>query len=66
MAGIKLPEETPSFIKKPSDVMDWLKDLASGYLQVGSGRTLGHGIVRARWSGKKTTKSRPAGKSSKK
>ena len=66
LAGVNLPAETPSFIKKPSDVMDWLKDLASGYLQVGSGRTLGHGIVRARWSGKKTTKGRPAGKTSKK
>jgi CRISPR-associated protein Cmr4 len=65
MVGINLPAETPSIIKKPSDVMDWLKDLASGYLQVGSGRTLGHGIVRAHWSGK-PTKSRPARKPSKK
>ena len=47
LAGVNLPAETPSYIKKATDLTDWVKDLASGHLQVGSGRTLGHGIVRA-------------------
>jgi CRISPR-associated protein Cmr4 len=62
LAAVNFPEEAPGFIKKPSDVIHWVKGLASGCLQVGSGRTLGHGIVRTCWTGKKTAKGRRASK----
>lgn len=51
-AGVNLPDQPPSYIAQASDLRDWLKKLASGRLQIGAGRTLGHGIVRVRWTGK--------------
>lgn len=66
MAGANLPAEPPSYLKKGSDLIDWVRGLVPGHLQVGSGRTLGHGIVRVRWTGKKTPRPRrssPASKS---
>ena len=48
---------------------DWSTGSAAwlpGSLQIGSGRTLGHGLVRVRWTGKTTTPARkrsPAKKS---
>ena len=52
-AGFNLPEQPPGYISKASNLSDWLKGLVPGHLQVGAGRTLGHGIVRVRWTGKK-------------
>ena len=62
MAGVNLPEQPPGYIKKATDLTDWVKGLVQGHLQVGSGRTLGHGIVRARWAGQKATRARRTGK----
>ncbi len=64
-AGANLPDQPPSFITKASQLTDWLKGLVPGHLQVGSGRTLGHGIVRVRWTGKKAHRTRPSARTSK-
>jgi len=37
----------------PADVLGWVRGLAPTYLQVGGGLTLGKGIARLRWTGKK-------------
>jgi CRISPR-associated protein Cmr4 len=51
LIGVNLPEDPPAWIKKATDLLDWVRGLAPAYLQIGSGRTLGHGIVRVRWTG---------------
>ena len=51
-SGANLPERPPAGIKKATDLIDWVRGLAPGYLQLGSGQTLGHGIVQVRWTGK--------------
>jgi CRISPR-associated protein Cmr4 len=53
LIGARMPEPPPKEIKKASDLTDWVRGLAPGLLQLGSGRTLGHGLVRIRWTGKK-------------
>ena len=53
LVGANLPETPPKEIKKAADLVEWVRRLAPGALQLGSGRTLGHGIVRGRWTGKK-------------
>ncbi|MEA2499989.1 MAG: CRISPR-associated protein Cmr4 [Actinomycetota bacterium] len=58
LVGANLPEAPPGFLKKAADLIDWVRGLASGHLQVGSGRTLGHGLVRVRWTGKKVARTR--------
>ena len=40
-------------LKTPAAALDWVKGLAPSYLQVGAGKTLGRGLVRLRWTGKK-------------
>ena len=65
-AGVNLPDQPPSYITKASNLTDWLRGLVPGHLQVGSGRTLGHGIVRVRWTGKKASRTRQSTKPSKK
>jgi CRISPR-associated protein Cmr4 len=56
LVGANLPETPAKEIKKAADLVDWVRRVAPGSLQIGSGRTLGHGIVRARWTGKKLVK----------
>ena len=46
-SGPICPTHPPSGIKKATDPTDWVRGLAPGYLQLGSGQTLGHGIVRS-------------------
>jgi len=58
LVGANLPEAPPSWIKKATDVTDWVRGVAPRYLQLGGGQTLGHGIVRVRWTGKKITRAR--------
>ncbi len=53
LVGTDMPESPAKEIKKASDLTDWVRGLAPDTLQLGSGRTLGHGIVRVRWTGKK-------------
>jgi CRISPR-associated protein Cmr4 len=65
LAGVNLPDEPPGYIKKAADLTGWVRGLVQGHLQVGSGRTLGHGIVRVRWAGQKPTRARRASKPSK-
>ncbi len=52
LVGANLPESSPAWIKKATDVTDWVRGLAPRYLQLGAGQTLGHGIVQIRWTGK--------------
>ena len=66
LVGVNLPEYPPAGIKDAAGLVDWVRGLAPGSLQIGSGRTLGHGLVRVRWTGKTTTPARkrsPAKKS---
>ncbi len=56
--GVNLPDAPPGWIKKATDLIDWVRGLAPGYLQMGGGQTLGHGIVRVRWTGKKLARAR--------
>jgi len=65
-AGVNLPDQPPSYITKATQLTDWLKGLVPGHLQVGAGRTLGHGIVRVRWTGKKAPRTRQSAPPSKK
>jgi len=67
LAGANLPEEPAPVpgIKKPADIIDWAKGLAPHYLQLGGGQTLGHGIVRLRWSGKKLARRRKGARAKK-
>ena len=65
-AGVNLPDQPPSYITKASNLTDWLRGLVPGHLQVGAGRTLGHGIVRVRWTGKKAPRTRQSAQPSKK
>jgi CRISPR-associated protein Cmr4 len=66
LVGANLPEAPdggaapplPGKMKKAADILDWIKGLAPVHLQLGSGQTLGHGIVRVRWTGKKTVRAR--------
>ena len=65
LVGADMPESPAKEIKKASDLTDWVRGLAPDVLQLGSGRTLGHGIVRVRWTGKKLVRAgrkRPAKK----
>ncbi len=64
--GVNLPEDPPSYITNAFKLSDWVRGLVPGHLQVGSGRTLGHGIVRIRWTGKKEPRTRQGAKSGKK
>jgi CRISPR-associated protein Cmr4 len=64
--GVNLPEQPPSYIAKASDLSDWIKGLVSGHLQVGAGRTLGHGIVRVRWTATSAPQTPKRARSSKK
>jgi CRISPR-associated protein Cmr4 len=52
LVGANLPDAPPGWIKQATDLIAWVRGLAPGLLQIGSGRTLGHGIVRIRWTGK--------------
>jgi len=61
LVGANLPEAPPAFLKKATDVTDWVRGLVPAYLQIGGGRTLGHGIVRVRWTGKKPARARKGG-----
>ena len=54
--GPTCPRHPAKEIKKAADLTDWVRGSAPGSLQLGSGRTLGHGIVRVRWTGKKPAK----------
>jgi CRISPR/Cas system CMR subunit Cmr4 (Cas7 group RAMP superfamily) len=54
--GANVPDVAPKEIKKAADVSEWVRRLVPSSLQLGSGRTLGHGIVRVRWTGKKATR----------
>jgi len=45
-------------LKAPAAALDWVKGLAPSYLQVGAGKTLGRGLVRLRWTGKKVVRAR--------
>ncbi len=65
-AGVNLPDQPPTHITKASNLTDWLRGLVPGHLQVGAGRTLGHGIVRVRWTGKKASRSRQSAATGKK
>ena len=58
LVGANLPEAPPAWIKKATDVIDWVRGLAPGHLQLGGGQTLGHGLVRVRWTGKKIARAR--------
>jgi len=60
LVGVNLLETPPPGIKKASDVTDWVRGLAPGHLQMGGGQTLGHGIVRVRWTGKAPARARRA------
>lgn len=51
-------------LKGPADVLGWVRGLAPTHLQLGSGLTLGRGIARLRWTGKKPT--RASGRKTKK
>ena len=65
LVGANLPDAPAKEIKKAADLIEWVSRLAPVSLQLGSGRTLGHGIVRVRWTGKKlakTTRKAPAKK----
>src|SRR5262249_31905371 len=56
LVGANLPEgPLPGKMKGAADVIDWVMGLAPTHLQVGGGQTLGHGIVRVRWTGKKVS-----------
>jgi CRISPR-associated protein Cmr4 len=56
LVGVRWPEAqagpAPPF-KSPAEALGWVQGLAPGPLQLGSGLTLGHGLVRLRWTGKK-------------
>jgi CRISPR-associated protein Cmr4 len=64
-AGGKRPAVLAGKIKTPADAIEWVKGLAPTYLQLGSGKTLGHGIVRVRWTGKKRAAARGGRKAKK-
>ena len=55
----------PGKMKKAADILDWVKGLAPVHLHLGGGQTLGHGIVRLRWTGKKVVQARRAKKKGK-
>jgi CRISPR-associated protein Cmr4 len=60
LVGVRLSEPTPAaaVFKTPAEALAWVKGLAPTFLQLGGGQTLGRGIVRLRWTGKKPA--RPA------
>ena len=66
LAGANLPEAPagaaapplPGKMKKAADILAWVKGLAPTHLQVGGGQTLGHGMARLRWTGKKVVRAR--------
>jgi CRISPR-associated protein Cmr4 len=62
LVGVNLPDPLPAGIKDAPGLIDWVRRLVPGTIQVGSGRTLGHGIVRARWTGLSQPPARPASK----
>jgi CRISPR-associated protein Cmr4 len=49
LVGVRAGEVTGQF-KKPAEALSWVQGLAPTLLHVGSGQTLGHGIVRLRWT----------------
>lgn len=59
------PSPLPGKMKKAADILDWVKGLAPVHLQVGGGLTVGHGIVRVRWTGKKVTRAGRASRAKK-
>ena len=61
LVAANLPETPPKEIKKAADLIEWVRRLAPAVLQLGSGRTLGHGIVRVRWTGKAPARARRKG-----
>jgi CRISPR-associated protein Cmr4 len=66
LVGANLPDSPAKEIKKAADLTEWVRRLAPVSLQLGSGRTLGHGIVRVRWTGKKLAKTAAKGSAKKK
>jgi CRISPR-associated protein Cmr4 len=55
LVGVRWPGEAgplPPF-KSPAEALGWVQGLAPGPLHIGGGVTLGHGLVRLRWTGKK-------------
>jgi CRISPR-associated protein Cmr4 len=65
LVGVNLPETLPTGIKKAADLLNWVHGLAPAYLQIGSGRTLGHGIVRVRWPAKPVAAKAPKSRAKK-
>jgi CRISPR-associated protein Cmr4 len=65
LVGANLPEPAPAKVKKAGDVLDWVKGLAPAALQLGGGQTLGHGLCRLRWTGKKGVRARRGGRAKK-
>lgn len=72
VAGVDLPTTAegeaaplPGKMKKPADILDWVKGLATAHLHIGHGHTLGHGIVRVRWTGKQPGKPKRASRAKK-
>ncbi len=73
LVGAKLPEAPegaatpplPGKMKNAADILDWVRGLAPAHLQVGGGLTIGHGIVRVRWTGKKIVRARRTKKAAK-
>jgi hypothetical protein len=61
LVAANLPEAPPKEIKKAADLIEWVRRLAPAVLQLGSGWTLGHGIVRVRWTGKAPARARKKG-----
>jgi CRISPR-associated protein Cmr4 len=62
LVGVNPPDPLPTGIKDAAGLIDWVRRLVPGTIQVGSGRTLGRGIVRARWTEMAEPPARPAEK----
>ncbi len=60
LVGVNMPDTPPAGIKDAAGLIDWVRRLAPGALQLGSGRTVGHGIVRVRWTKRAPTRARRA------
>jgi CRISPR-associated protein Cmr4 len=58
LVGTDMPDAPPKEIKKAADLIDWVRGLTPSAFQLGSGRTLGHGILQPRWTGKKLARAR--------
>jgi CRISPR-associated protein Cmr4 len=65
LVAANLPEAPPKEIEKAADLLEWVRRLAPAVLQLGSGQTLGHGIVRVRWTGKAPARATRKGRAKK-